>query len=141
MEHTGTPVTVDRLMALELFGELDHHDLSRVTKWVREVRADPDEALFEQGGLPYELFVIETGEVEVVRDDEPIARLGPGTLVGEMSVLTAERRMATVRAVTPVVAISLATADVDTMADEMPEVVREMRRITQERIRRNTAEE
>jgi CRP-like cAMP-binding protein len=141
MSDTATPVTVDRLMALELFGELDHHDLAQVVKWVSEVRAEAGEALFEQGGLPYELFVIEQGEVEVVRDGEPMARLGPGTLVGEMSVLKGERRMATVRAVTPVVAISMSTADLDKLATEMPEVVRDMRRITQERIERNAAED
>jgi CRP-like cAMP-binding protein len=132
-------VDVDRLMGLDLFTELDHHDLAQVARWAREVRAEPGDALFEQGALPFELFVIEEGEVEVVRDGEPLATLGAGELVGEMSVLRGERRMASVHAVTSVTAIALSADDLNEMAAEMPEVVRSMRRITEERARRNAA--
>ena len=138
MPDATTPtVAVDRLMAIELFSELDHHDLAQVARWAREVRAERGAVLFEQGGLPFELFVIEEGEVEIVRDGEPLGTVGPGEPVGEMSVLRGERRMASVRAVTPVTAIALSAEDFQEMSAEMPEVVRSMRRITEERAARN----
>jgi CRP-like cAMP-binding protein len=133
------PIDVERLSSLDLFAELDHYDLTQVARWTREIRADPGELLFEQGGMPYELFVIEQGELEVVRDSDVLATLGPGDLVGEMSVLRGERRMASVRAVSPVVAIAVAAEDLAAMNEEMPEVVRSMRRITEERRRHNLA--
>jgi CRP/FNR family cyclic AMP-dependent transcriptional regulator len=133
------PIGVERLAALDLFAELDHYDLTQVARWAREVRAEPGQLLFEQGGMPYELFVIEQGEVEVVRDDDVLATLGPGDLVGEMSVLRGERRMASVRVVSPVVAVTVAAEDLAAMNEEMPEVVRSMRRITEERRRHNLA--
>ena len=135
----GEPVEVDRLAALELFAELDHYDLAQVARWAHEIRAEPGQLLFEQGAMPYELLVIEQGQVQVVRDDDVLATLGPGELVGEMSVLRGERRMASVRALSPVVAIAVAAEDLAEMNDEMPEVVRSMRRITEERRQRNEA--
>jgi len=138
-DATRPTVDVDRLMAIELFAELDHHDLAQVARWALEVRAERGAVLFEQGGLPFELFVIEDGEVEIVRDGEVLGTVGPGEPVGEMSVLRGERRMASVRAVTPVTAIALSAEDFQEMSAEMPEVVRSMRRITEERAARNAA--
>ena len=75
-------IDAERLRQLDLFVDLDSYDLSQVCRWVHEVRADAGDALFEQGAIPYEMFVIEQGEVEVVRDGEVLAKLGPGETVG-----------------------------------------------------------
>ena len=126
-------VEVDRLIHLPLFGELDRHDLNHVARWLRDVRVEPGEALIEQGALPYEIFVLEEGTVEVVRDDERIATLGPGDIVGEMGLMEQERRMATVRAVTPVRAVALHADDLDAVTDEMPEIMAQLHAIAQRR--------
>ena len=87
---------VERLRLLPLFGELDHHDLSQLLRWVREVEFADGDLLFEQGSMPHELFVIEDGSVEVSRDGRSVATLGPGEVVGEMALLKLERRWASV---------------------------------------------
>jgi CRP-like cAMP-binding protein len=130
-------VSVDRLMALDPFADLDHHDLTMLARWVREIRVPAGSALVEQGDLPYDLFVIENGTVEIVRDDEVLATLGPGQLVGEMAVLRGERRMATVRAADDVTAVAVAATDLAAMTEEMPEVVRAMHALTQARAASN----
>jgi thioredoxin reductase (NADPH) len=60
------------------------------------------EALFEAGEASYELFVVLEGEVEVVRlegtEAIPIATYGPGGFVGELNLLTGQRRFLTARA-------------------------------------------
>ncbi len=142
MPDTDDPlVDVDRLMAIELFAELDHHDLAQVARWAHEMRAEPGAILFEQGGLPFELFVIEEGEVEIVRDGEVLGTVGPGEPVGEMSVLRGERRMATVRALTPVTAIALSADDLEELNAQMPEVVRSLQEITEERAQQNAVQD
>jgi CRP-like cAMP-binding protein len=130
-------VSVDRLMALDPFADLDHHDLTMLARWVREIRVPAGSALVEQGDLPSDLFVIENGTVEIVRDDEVLATLGPGQLVGEMAVLRGERRMATVRAADDVTAVAVAATDLAAMTEEMPEVVRAMHALTQARAASN----
>jgi CRP-like cAMP-binding protein len=117
----------ERLMRLDLFADLDQHDLAQVARWTKEIEADADTVLFEQGAIPYDMFVIEQGEVEVIRDGRTLATIGPGEFVGEMSLLLQERRTATVRTLTPLRAIAIPAEDIESMEAEMPEVMRAIR--------------
>lgn len=128
---------VERLRALPLFGELDHHDLSVVAGWVRELELAPGEALVEQGGLPRELVVIERGTVDVVRDGETLATLGPGDVVGEMGLLRQRRAVATVRAREAVRAVAIPPERLDELAEQMPELTDRLRRMAADRARAN----
>ncbi|MEX0983802.1 MAG: cyclic nucleotide-binding domain-containing protein [Actinomycetota bacterium] len=127
------PVEAARLIPLPLFGELDQHDLSRVAGWLRDVNLEPGAVLIEQGALPYEIFVLEEGTVEVLRDEQRIATLGAGDVVGEMGLMKQERRMATVRALTDVRAVALHADDLDAMTEAMPEIVDQLRAIAERR--------
>jgi thioredoxin reductase (NADPH) len=61
--------------------------------------------LFEAGEASYQLFVVLEGEVEIVRlegaEAAPIAVYGPGGFVGELNLLTGQRRFLTARATRP----------------------------------------
>jgi CRP-like cAMP-binding protein len=68
--------------------------------------------LMSQGDFGGSMFVIVTGEVSVNAVDRDareqiVASLGPGDIVGEMSLFTGDRRTATVSAVTNVDAIEI----------------------------------
>ncbi|HEY6566621.1 MAG TPA: cyclic nucleotide-binding domain-containing protein [Actinomycetota bacterium] len=128
---------VERLRALDLFADLDYHDLAQVAHWTRVVHAEPGEILFEQGDLPWDMLVIEEGAVEILHDGESLATLGPGDPVGEMSLLMQERRMATARATTSVEAIAIPADDLAKMEAEMPEVVAALRDVMEARRQRN----
>lgn len=63
----------------------------------------PGETVIRQGDDGDALFIVERGEVAVILEPpngEPVevARLGPGKAFGEMSLMTGEKRAATVRA-------------------------------------------
>ena len=120
---------VDRLRELPLFGELDHHDLSIVARWVKEVELNDGDLLFEQGSMPHELFVLERGGAEVSHDGELIVSLGPGDVVGEMALLKLQRRWATVRAVGEVRAVTLDSDALAAITEEMPELGERLREI------------
>jgi len=128
-----------RLRAVSLFGDLDAYDLQQVARWIEEVRADPGELLIEQGSMPYELFVIEDGTVDVVRDGKPIATLGPGDVVGEIALLGQHRRMASVVARTPVRALALHVDALQSLTSEMPELGDELRSLMDRRRAQNEA--
>jgi thioredoxin reductase (NADPH) len=62
----------------------------------------PGELLFEAGEASYDLFVVLDGEVEIVRSDTdqqeaPIFVFGPSSFVGELNLLTGQRRFLTAR--------------------------------------------
>jgi CRP/FNR family cyclic AMP-dependent transcriptional regulator len=120
-------VDVERLRLLPLFGELDHHDLSQLLRWVREVDIADGDVLFEQGAMPHDLYVIEEGSVEVSRDGRPVATLGTGDVVGEMALLKLERRWATVVAIGHVRAVALGADDLASMSEQMPELADRLR--------------
>jgi CRP/FNR family cyclic AMP-dependent transcriptional regulator len=120
-------IDAERLRSVPLFGDLDSYDLARVGRWVEEVDAAPGEVLIEQGSLPYEIFVIEEGTVDVVRDGEPLASLGAGDVVGEIALLAQHRRMASVIARTPVRAFTLHVDALQVITAEMPELGEELR--------------
>jgi len=130
-------VEVERLRVLPLFGELDHHDLSVVASWVREIELAPGDALIRQGDLPRDLIVIERGTVEVMLDDERLATLGPGDVVGEMGLLGQRRAVAMVRAREPVRAIAIGYERLEELTAQMPELTDRLRRMAADRARAN----
>ncbi len=67
----------------------------------REIEAGRE--LFHEGDPGDGLFLVVSGEIDIVkrgpRDEQPLARLGEGAVLGEISLLTNEPRSATGRAV------------------------------------------
>ena len=54
--------------------------------------------LFRAGDAADAVFVLRAGRLEVVLDDEVVRELGPGSVVGELALLTAGPRSASIRA-------------------------------------------
>ena len=67
----------------------------------RHRKVHPGDLLIRQGDTSDQLLLLFDGVVEIEKDGKVIAELGPGTILGEMAVLTGGRRTATVRARTP----------------------------------------
>jgi CRP/FNR family transcriptional regulator, cyclic AMP receptor protein len=133
-------VELERVQAVPLFGDLDAHDLAIVARWIEEVRAGPGELLIEQDSMPYELFLIEEGTVDVVRDGEPLATLGAGDVVGEIALLAQRRRMASVVARTDIRALALHVDALQEITAEMPELGGELRALMERRRIENAGE-
>jgi CRP/FNR family cyclic AMP-dependent transcriptional regulator len=129
-----TAVDVDRLAKLPLFGELDQHDLSHVAGWVSEKRFGDGDVLIEEGELPTDVFLLETGTVDVTHEDQLIATLGPGDVVGEIALIEPQRRTATVTATSAVRTVALSVEDFSSMDAEMPEITRQLRTIAERRL-------
>ncbi|MBI4496582.1 MAG: FAD-dependent oxidoreductase [Chloroflexi bacterium] len=83
---------------------------------VLRVHYEPDEVIVRQDDPADLFYIIEQGEVEVVRQEagQPerrVARLGSGETFGEIALLRATRRTATVRSVTAVDVLALSRED------------------------------
>src|SRR3989449_1220614 len=117
-------VDVDRLAKLPLFGELDTYDLGQLAGWLVDIERREGEPLMEQGAMPDMLFVLETGTVDVLRDGERVASLGPGQVVGEISLIEPQRRTATVRATSDVRAVALPLSPLERSEAGRPETAR-----------------
>jgi thioredoxin reductase (NADPH) len=80
---------------------LSASELSEIAAFGTEQAMRVGQLLFEAGEASYDLFVVLEGEVEVVRFDGAdaaiIATYGPGGFVGELNLLTGQRRTVSCR--------------------------------------------
>jgi thioredoxin reductase (NADPH) len=78
------------------FPVLSASELAEIAAFGTERPTTLGELLFEAGEASYDLFVLLEGEAEIVRFDRPdavvIASYGPGGFVGELNLLTGQRR-------------------------------------------------
>ena len=89
-------VSVERLAGLPLFSALSPDELTEVGRYVTERHCDTGTRLTVEGASGYFFFVIENGDAEVAQNGRVINTLGPGDFFGEMAIVSAERRSATV---------------------------------------------
>jgi CRP/FNR family transcriptional regulator, cyclic AMP receptor protein len=90
-----------RLREIPFFGDLSKRELATVAQSTDEIDVEAGKELAREGDFGKEFFVIIDGTAEVLRDGAPIAELGPGEFFGEMALCGEERRVATVRAISP----------------------------------------
>jgi signal transduction histidine kinase len=100
-----SPADRSLLRRVPLFAELDEDDLDWIAGGCEMAALVSGDVVAAEGDEGDALFVITAGELEIVKrsrsTDVPIARLGPGEIVGEMAVLEGGTRIATIRAVEP----------------------------------------
>jgi CRP-like cAMP-binding protein len=92
---------VDLISAVSLFAGCSKGDLSGVAGLMDEVDVPAGHVLMRQGDNGREMFVIVSGRVAIDRDGKQINELGPGGVVGEMSLISEAPRSATVRVIEP----------------------------------------
>ena len=88
----------ERLKAVPFFSSISKKDLAHLAQQTDEVDVPAERVLMREGDVGNEFFVIDAGTAEVTRGGEHVADLGPGDFVGEMALLEADRRNATVTA-------------------------------------------
>lgn len=107
---------------MELFQGLRHDELAAVDRLFTEVAVPAGTDLIAEGGVGREFFVIAEGEVAVLRGRREIARLHPGDFVGELSLLEAGPRNATVRAITDVRVLVQNRREFASLLDAIPAI-------------------
>jgi len=107
-EVQGTPaiparyLTIDRVVMLRnvsFFEAIPHEVLAGIATLVAERWAEPRERIIEKGELGDCLYIIESGRLRVHDGDRVLAYLSNPQFFGELSLLDAEPRSASVTAV------------------------------------------
>lgn len=91
------------LAATPLFAGLPSAALEALVEELQLVSLAPGDVLFREGDPGDALYVIAEGEVSIQAEGPPrveMARLGPGTFLGEVALMTDQPRSATVSAAT-----------------------------------------
>ncbi|MEM9200713.1 MAG: cyclic nucleotide-binding domain-containing protein [Actinomycetota bacterium] len=93
---------VKRLQSLPLFQGVDDDELATIASKFQSAEMLAGSSLAKQDDFAYRFFVVLEGWVEVYRDFEHVADIGPGEFFGEMGLVSGERRNARVTAKTRV---------------------------------------
>jgi CRP-like cAMP-binding protein len=78
----------ERLAKIDALAELSLGQLRVLAELADEVVAAPGETPMAQGELGHEFVMLEEGQAGVVMDGKPINAVGPGDVIGELSVLS-----------------------------------------------------
>src|SRR5438105_2781904 len=87
---------LDNLRKVPLFSALNNKELQTIAKATDELTVPPGHVLTDQGQTGREAYVIVDGSATVRRNGKKVATLGPGDVVGELSLLDHGPRTATV---------------------------------------------
>jgi len=122
-----------RLKALPLFEGVSDEDLDKIAPFVSEVSVSEGKHLVDEGDYAYEFMAIEEGDAEVVRGDETLANLGAGDYFGEIGLLEADRRNATVIARSPMRLLTLDQWDMKRLEKAIPSAAEKIRETVRSR--------
>ena len=110
---------------------------------VDRVHHQAGDTVFRQGDLGDHLYMIISGEVEVLREtggaQERLAVLGPGEYFGEMALLGRGLRGATIRCLMPTQLLRLPASDFGALIAGIPGLRREFEGVAELRARRHDA--
>lgn len=87
---------LDHLRSVPLFAGCSVKELQRLAKAGTELTVEPDTTIIDQGQAGREAFVLMSGSLLVKRNNKKVATLGPGAMVGELSLLDHGPRTASV---------------------------------------------
>ncbi len=125
-EHLEPAAVVERLRSTPLFGGLTDAQLDRLVQGGEIVDLSAGETLIAEGDMADALYVVLDGELAVTkradRSEIPLARVGPGSLQGEMAAFEGGRRLATVRATTSAEVLRIPIGAVRDLLDAGPDV-------------------
>jgi CRP-like cAMP-binding protein len=126
-------VDQSRLAAIPLFASLPAEQLQAVAAVASERTFEKGETLTEEGSFGHGLFVIEEGTAEVQQEGTTIRSAAKGDVIGEIAVLAAGRRSATVVATSSLRVIALFKPDVWALERQAPEVAETLRGLIERR--------
>jgi hypothetical protein len=137
-----TVALMDRVLFLRkvpLFADLDPADLQQVARIATEKAFVDREVIARQGDMGDALYVVMSGAVRVERDGRAVATRGPGEHVGEMSIVSAMPRNATLAASGETKTLRIGRAEFESILRDRPETALGVIRVLAARLTEATA--
>ena len=137
MPAPETVPVMERVLFLHrvpLFAALDPADLQQVARIASEVSFARGETIARQGEEGDALYVVTAGVVEVRQHDAVVARRTSGDAIGEMSIVSATPRIASLIAAEPARALRIGRRDFEAILRDRPETALGVIRVLSSRL-------
>ena len=111
----------ETLKASPLFANLNEDEMEMIAELCKERVYEPGKVIFKEGEIGDSLFIVDNGEVEILRSDsngetKSIAIINKGDFFGEMSLIDKDYRSATVAAKSQATVLNLTNDDLHAFA-------------------------
>lgn len=126
---------LEHLRNVNLFQGCSMKDLEKIAKASDEITMPAGSLIVDQGQTGKEAFIVIEGSVTVKRNGKKLGSFGPGTVVGEMSLLDHGPRTATVTCETDCVLLLLDQRHFMGVLDEVPTLAHKLLAALAARIR------
>jgi len=133
---------LEKLSQIELVRRLPPEEMEDVLLCVQPSRVAAGQVLFRQGDRGDALYLINTGQVDILvagetGETKKIASLGPGHSFGEMALLTGAPRTATAVAATDVSLLKIDKIHFDELIDKSPNLRSAVELLNSQRVVQN----
>ena len=113
---------VDLIASVSLFEGLGRRELGEIAKLLDEVAVPAGKVLMRQGEPGSEMFIIAAGRFRIERNGQVLRDVGPGTSIGDISLIAEGPRTATVTAIEPSTILLAGHREFHTLMDEHPTI-------------------
>lgn len=124
---------------IKLFNGLIPEEAANLLHYANQIQLNQGDVLFNKGDKAGSLYILISGRIEIFDNDKHICYLSPGEMLGEMAVITQNRRSASARAdedsvllelnltqiyrfIPPIVAIKLLTNIIFTLSERLEKI-------------------
>ena len=123
------------LKSIDLFSQIPGEDLAQIALISSEETRDQGDEVFAEGEAGDALYLVIDGKVRVHKQDRVIAELGERECFGEMAILDAAPRSATVTAVSESNLLKITREDFQEIMSEKPEIAMGIIKVLTRRLR------
>ncbi|MDP6350696.1 MAG: cyclic nucleotide-binding domain-containing protein [Alphaproteobacteria bacterium] len=138
-QETGAVLsTIEKLLFLKkvpIFAQVRDEYLANLARLLEELSFESGEEIVRENEVGESMFVIVSGSVRILSGSRQVAVLGPGECFGEMAVLDAGPRSATVIADEPCLVLAMDGRDLFDIMSRQIEVVRGLFKVLSGRLR------
>lgn len=123
-------LSTNALKTIPLFKSLDNEDLTLISSHLHQERHAKGDFIFKEGDAGETMYLVESGQVAVVGRDtkDTIAFLGPGSFVGEISLLLSQPRTASLQVTIDAELWAFRKQDFEKLVTTRPTIAKEMMR-------------
>ncbi len=123
------------LKSIDLFSQIPGEDLAAIALISTEVRRDQGDEVFAEGESGDALYMVIDGKVRVHKQERVIAELGERECFGEMAILDASPRSATVTSIAESNLLKITREDFQEIMTEKPEIAMGVIKVLTRRLR------
>jgi NTE family protein len=124
----------ETLRSVDLFAKLDEELLDALAASSQYAEFEEGDQLTRQGSEADGAWIIVEGEVELVRNSVPVAKLGPGDIGGDLSLLSGQPHAVDANAITQGGRVIIGVGEFRAAIRHRPEVAFEFIRVLVNRI-------